>query len=111
LGFFVWALCHTIPSGPGWEPFTFGRDEMTDEQVKIIAEAIKASGSEISESINKMSYDICEIKYSIHSLVESSRNTYTSTEDLGSINSTLQKLASSFKESTKIGGALWTGHR
>jgi methyl-accepting chemotaxis protein len=84
---------------------------MTDEQVKIIAEAIKASGSEIAESIDKMSYDICEIKYSIHSLVESSRNTYTSTEDLGSINSTLEKLASSFKESTKIGGALWTGHR
>ena len=81
---------------------------MTDEQVKIIAEgAIKASGSEIAESIDKMSYDICEIKYSIHSLVESSRNTYTSTEDLGSINSTLEKLASSFK-ATKIGGALWT---
>ena len=81
---------------------------MINEQVKIIADAIKASGNNIAKSIDEMSYDIAEIKYSIKSVDDSLRNNLCNvdTSDLGYIVQAITDFTKVFKEQCKIGGAL-----
>ena len=76
---------------------------MTNEQVKIIADAIKSAGSEISESISDVHYDLDAIKYEVKNIWQEGG---TDTSDLGYIVQAITDFTKVFKEQCKIGGAL-----
>ena len=76
---------------------------MTNEQVKIIADAIKSAGSEISSSIDDVHYDLDAIKYEVKNIWQEGG---ADTSDLGYIVQAITDFIKVFKEQCKIGGAL-----
>ena len=76
---------------------------MTNEQVKIIADAIKSAGSEISSSIDDVHYDLDAIKCEVKNIWQEGG---ADTSDLGYIVQAITDFTKVFKEQCKIGGAL-----